>query len=273
MRQPAFFFADPTVATFLIVGLATTLAALAAGIVRNRELPRNSNVIVALCALAAIVLVAVYAIEAPQTPFIHYLLFLTLPVAGLTGLSIAFFLSTLPRSANVRWASLGLLAAALAFTAPAAQRTIGEISLPPELRLSPSVSTDAAAPVLSHLIRPNQRVAMWGWMPQYFVYTGALMGTRDSISQFQIEERPFKPYYRTRYLADFARTQPTYVLEAIGPNAFAYHDRLSQGIVSFPALQHIIDTQYRIVYRSDSLRIYGRLRATGIADGKATAAR
>jgi hypothetical protein len=259
---PAFFFADPAVGTFLTVAIVVSLAAFIAGATRRRWLITASPTTLALGGFAVLLVAAIYAIEAPQTPFFHYLLWLVIPVAGVAACSLAFFVQTLADDARPRWSRLVLLVAAIAFTLPAVQHTTAALATSPVVRFAPRAWTDDDAAVIARYVAPGERAAMWGWMPQYFIYSGALMGTRDSISQFQIEARPLRDYYRARYLADFRRNDPDVVLEAIGPKAFAYHDRPGYGIAGFPALEHIVDTEYRLVFASENVRIFRRVRRT-----------
>ncbi len=93
-------------------------------------------------------------------------------------------------------------------------------------------------------IPPAQRAAMWDWMPQYLVYTGAIMGTRDSISQFQIDQRPFRTEYRDRYLRDFLPNRPQFLIEAVGPREFA--------------LQSVVRKTCRPVFDIDGVRLFER---------------
>ena len=46
--------------------------------------------------------------------------------------------------------------------------------------------------------------------------------------------------------------------EAIGPSAFAYHDRQMYGLETFPELSRLVAQDYRLVYDSDSLRLFQR---------------
>ncbi len=65
-------------------------------------------------------------------------------------------------------------------------------------------------------------------------------------------------YYRDRYLRDVERNRPDFVLDAVGPQAFAYHDVGTEGIAGFPELAAFVASDYRLAYRTDSIRLYRR---------------
>ncbi len=101
-------------------------------------------------------------------------------------------------------------------------------------------------------------MAVWGWMPQYYVATGAIMGTRDAITQFQIEGNPLMAYYRARYLADMRQNAPEYFLDAVAPSSFAFNDKTLEGVSTFPELESLVDTSYHLVTDIDGVRLYRR---------------
>ncbi len=100
-------------------------------------------------------------------------------------------------------------------------------------------------------------MAIWGWMPRYFVSTKAILGTRDSISQFQIEPRPFRDYYRRRYMKDIEANHPKFFLDAVGGRSdFKFHDRRTEGHETFPDLANFIDAHYELVAEILQARLY-----------------
>jgi len=101
---------------------------------------------------------------------------------------------------------------------------------------------------------------VWGWMPDFYVATGALLGTRDAITQFQIVPSSYQNYYRTRYLADFALNRPRFFVDAVSPSMFAYHDPAKEGHQSFPQLARIVAADYRDIGESYGVRLYERVR-------------
>ncbi len=255
-----FFLSDaPFAAFFIVAGCLAAALALGACLRRDGRRARLRDMAAPLAFFIVMALAAIYAIEAPQTPFVHYLLFLIVPVTGFVGALLGAFLAMGRDARMPRWLLPAVvLVAALAAIVPLARGSLANNPFLDHPVLAVQPPLDPAARRLQAAIEPGKRVAMWGWMPQYLVDTGAVMGTRDAISQFQIEPRSFRDYYRARYLDDFLRNEPDFVIEAIGPADFAYHDRATQGIASFPELRNVVDASYSVVFDTDGVRLYAR---------------
>ena len=61
-----------------------------------------------------------------------------------------------------------------------------------------------------------------------------------SININQTYDTALRPYFRSRFLADFARSQPDFVIDAVAPGSFSFEDPDKQGIASFPELAEIV---------------------------------
>ena len=207
-------------------------------------------------------LAAYYAVARPHSDYVHYLLWLVMPISTFFGCAAGALLNAGVRTAATkRWlVPLLAVAIALATTAPFASFRV-HAGYP----LYASIADDFAPqhdPVLLMLersIRPGERIAVWGWMPEFYVATGALLGTRDAITQFQIVPSSYRAYYRARYLADFATNRPAYFVDAVAPSTFAYHDPVTQGPESFPELARIVAADYRQIGESYGVRLYRRV--------------
>ncbi len=256
-----FFFADPAFAAFFAVSAAAAVV-LGAGLTVATAVTRRSYfapIAPPLIFFVTLAVVAIYTIEAPQTPFIHYLLFLVLPVAGIVAMLAAPCTLARPATPQARWLRrLGVIAFVAVSLAPVFYGSLNDNPFLDHDIFRVEAPRGTLAVRLQQHIKPGQRVAMWGWSPQYLVYTAAVMGTRDSISQFQIDPRPFISYYRNRYLRDFEHNKPDFLLEAVGPSAFDYQDRATQGVAAFPALATILRDRYTTVFDHNDLRLFER---------------
>lgn len=257
-----FFFQDGPFAAFFSAAILTIAAFAIGSIVLARRFPQRGfsrKVAGSLAVSMLMVIAAIVSIETPYTPFLPYLLWLIPGVTGVIATTIGSFQSTLRSGSAPRWVfPVSVMGGALVALAPVTQ---GALRTNPYLNHDPltvQAPIDRRAPSIQGIVGRGQRVVMWGWMPQYLVYADAVMGTRDSISQFQIEPRPFREHYRDRYLRDFVKNRPDFVLEAVGPEAFAYHDRRTQGIESFPQLQRIVMASYAIAVDAESVRLWKR---------------
>jgi hypothetical protein len=256
----AFFVADVSFAAFWIASicLCAICVALTPMLAARSRVKPSVDVLAIVGSAIIMVGAAIYAIEAPQTPFGHYTMLLIVPIVVITGTALKCVSESWSEARMPLWLSRAAVGCVLLISlAPAALGSLSDVT---KIERIDRVHepTDSEVEQLRAFIRPGAVVAMWGWMPQYLVYTGALMGTRDSISQFQIDQRPFQPYYRKRYLGDVMRNRPAFVLEAVGQADFAYHDRRRQGLANFPELLIYVGQRYSLVLEDDNVRLFER---------------
>jgi hypothetical protein len=198
-----------------------------------------------LLAAVAILGAAVYAIDSPRRTTLNYLTFAIFPASGfaIAGLAV------IPKMARQTLASV--LAVACSVVQPIAFRepypyipSVYDYDIPEPL----------TALLLAH-VAPGERLAIWGWRAKYYVYTQTLMGTRDAITRYQYDPdfNPERPYFRARYLRDFARTRPVAFLDT-GVESFG-----SDGAhEAWPQLDAIVRRDYRYVGAVDGNRLYLR---------------
>lgn len=212
---------------------------------------------VALVAIATIAVVtAAYSMIEPGTGFAHYALLAVVPVALLTASLI-----------GLAWPSLtGQRTRQLGAGALLALLSIVVLLRFPLAYGNPYLATDWQAPpsepaaMLRRYVRPGERLALWGWMPQYAVVPDAVLGTRDAATVGQLTPSALQEYYRARYLGDIEERRPEFLLDAVAPGSFEYTDRATQGIESFPALARIVSRDYRLVAEADGVRLFKRVR-------------
>jgi hypothetical protein len=116
-----------------------------------------------------------------------------------------------------------------------------------------------AADYLRRQAQPGDTLAVWGWEPNLYVETGLPQGTREAHTACQMSIAPLQGYYVRRYLADLVRRSPTWFVDAIQPNAFAFRDRGQYGHESMAELHRLIADRYEFVAEFSGRRIY-RLR-------------
>jgi hypothetical protein len=244
-----FFFVTPWTGPWY-VGIAATIAALSIVVAPTlaaaaRRVPRVRRCLAVSAVFAVVTLASVMAVIAPQRAYEHYLLLPLLPSSGLA--------AALAAAAAAAFESLGRARAsraisAFALVAPALGPLWSLLAEPNPARWAlpdrGALRDEALADVLRCARKPGETVAIWGFAPDAYVAAGAAPATRDAIAQFQIDPGPYRPYYRARFLADLTYAQPGVVVEAIGPSAFLYHDRATQGIASFPDLERYVAARY-----------------------------
>jgi hypothetical protein len=104
----------------------------------------------------------------------------------------------------------------------------------------------------------NDRMLVWGWMPEFYLYANMTPATRDITTTNQFLTTPAQLYYRERMMAELTSRHPEYLIDAASRRSFIFDDPVAQGIASFTELNALVENEYAIVSRSASLcpRIY-----------------
>ncbi len=121
----------------------------------------------------------------------------------------------------------------------------------------PRAASAVAQRVLNYA-RPGDTLAVWGWMPKYYVETGLPQAAREAQTQRQIVPHPLTAYLRARFLADLQRNQPAVFLDAVGARNFGYQNRVTMGHEINIPLRDFIAARYELVADLETTRIYVR---------------
>ncbi|HTV74173.1 MAG TPA: hypothetical protein VME66_10750 [Candidatus Acidoferrales bacterium] len=239
--------------------------------------------LVALCALAALLLVtrwrritpaarnayvaalivlggAIWTIFAPKRGSISYLPFGVMPasVAGAAAVGLIATWFGAAGDARLRRTALAVAFVVLCLGTNAA------FTRPPNPHLDAlddylNGPPDPVTAMVQHYITPGQRLAVWGWRPQYVVESDTLLGTRDSITAYQFGPslNPYLDYFRQRYITDFERNKPAGFLDS-GPDSFDFSGKGQFGHEIFPQLDALIRRDYHLVASVNFFRLYLR---------------
>lgn len=115
--------------------------------------------------------------------------------------------------------------------------------------------------VVTEILKMRQKgdyMAVWGWNCSYYVEAQLAEATAENHSERSIFAHPMRDTYRKRYMADLARTQPAFVLDAVGKNSLWVQDKKTQGIESYPELHQYIRQNYTLAGEYDDVRLYVR---------------
>lgn len=243
--------------TFAYGALAALAAAALFGGIPRLQPRRILAAAVALLALAA--WTAIY----PARPFWHYLQFLLPPLGWLAGLSLAAYLTVAQSTVATRWlATVRWIAAAvfvaLAVVPQVASRAQDRHPAVGRLEAARLRSLHPVSARLRELARPGDTLLVWGWFPRLHLETGLIQAVRDAHTARAIEPQPMRRFYRDRILRDLAKHPATFIVDAVCPGAFTYHDRAEAGMEVFPELAALVQQQYRLVAEIDGFRIYAR---------------
>jgi hypothetical protein len=202
----------------------------------------------------AFLLVCFLVIYLPGRAFPHYLLLSVLPlalcVAYVVGVVFKAYLwqgkDALVSGAIVAWFVLPALTTALALPNPYLRYFFSEIPLAPDPRVQ----------AIAHYAPPGSRIAIWGWMPQFYVFTQTIMATRDHQTGGLISAGPDRSTARKLYVSDLRVARPLMFVDAVAPGCFGYSDRATQGYQVFPELAAFINDNYLFKEEVEGVRIF-----------------
>ena len=201
---------------------------------------------------ATLVPVAFVSIAVPGRTFFHYLL-LAIPALIICGGAV-FAAAVLlvgadsRRGALLRWLMLGLGLAMVNFALHLEEgRSFARVE---EAFLQGQPFT--AAHTLAWL-RPTKtdHLVCWGWQAECYVNAAIAPGTREATNENQLYKTALNPYFRTRFLSDFLRSNPDFVVDVVAPGSFAFTTPASQGIESFPEFSKIIARDFVLMSHVD----------------------
>jgi hypothetical protein len=116
----------------------------------------------------------------------------------------------------------------------------------------------SVAAVVHALAGRDDTLATWGWACFLHVECALPQATRDGTTAALIEASSQQAGYRTSYLADLQRHPPAVFVDAVGPGAFVYTDRVHQAHEIFPELAGFIRQNYTLVLEQPDARVYAR---------------
>lgn len=243
-----FFFSNPSeYADFLGTSIVVTLLALLAAGALYRRTVFTPTSLWSFSSSILLLLASIFAIHRAHRPFAHYLLFSIVPVTLFVGNWIGLFhrSNLWPRAATVLLpATFLLLLVKSSAIVPTYYRAPKSSSVPPEIDL------------LLRYTNPGDRMALWGWKPEYYIYTKTIMATRDPHTQRQQEPSPFQSFFRDRYLRDLAANPPLIFVDGVSPGSFVFSDRATHGMESFPDLAAFIHERYSLAEEQNGVRIF-----------------
>lgn len=249
-----FIFREPHFAKLVLVSFTTAVVATVLAFTLKPVRPSPLRTRLFSLSVLAVVVAALYAVFEPHRPWTHYLFFLVPALVLIVASSLGLLYA---RLADERLRPLLLLGAMAFMLVPLFEQSlterepyIGQIAGAAVARPGPVVS------ILQAILRPGDRLAVWGFDQDLFPETGALLGTRDVNPTFEMVPSRLTPYYRTRYARDMIALRPRAFVDAVAPGAVLYTDRKTAGFETFPALAEIIRTRYHLVCELSGQRIF-----------------
>lgn len=89
----------------------------------------------------------------------------------------------------------------------------------------------------------NKKLYIWGWTPEWYVFSYLPSAARETISEKQIEISKSREYYRERLMKDLEKNNPNLIIDYVKKKSFRY-SKPSQSINSFNELKIFVNTNY-----------------------------
>ena len=239
---------------FLYVSLAIMSVGTVSLFLRNKIM--KSDIAEILFSLA-LVGVSIFSITAPGRPFLHYLLFLPIPLTIVSAVIFAIAVRGSAQNSGMPQPSRRLkLLVGLGFIICMSLFYFKGIALTKiDFQGRAKENYDGYAPqglvgaVLDHYFSSGARIAVWEYEPELFEGTDFLPGTRDVATAFHLQGK-LSDYYASRYLKDLNTNQPSLFVEST--------TRSTHGIDHFLRIHEYIAENYVQDALVDGYKIYVR---------------
>ena len=200
---------------------------------------------------------AIMAIVGPQRGFLHYVLWLPLPLTFWLGAAVGGWWAQL----TTTWSRI-LLCIILMISGgllPVVTRSYQSTPYPFGRFLeSWRYPHQSVAVIIKALAGEGDSLGIWGWANNFYVDANLPQATRDPNSFFMIQPGGNQKYYRAGYLSDLRQHRPAVFIDAVGPESFHFTDRIKSGHEIFPELDSYIKEYYTLVADLTGSRIYAR---------------
>jgi hypothetical protein len=258
----------------LIGGYVATLVGAAIASLPIREMVRRAPTRRMLMAhpdtlrtavVFVVLVVSVCAVMAPSRPFPHYAFLFIWPLTLLAGLACSLANSTPVQGQGGRWHFTSIVGALSVFC-------IGSLALQAKLDYDPELmgaefciggprlkeaklDYDPEVTGAENLFGAGQlmvnpatgrgRMLVWGFMPQWYVWSGWMPATRDIVTYNQILLTPLRRYFRDRMMTELRSSPPDYIIDAVAPGSFMLlNNPEKDGVASFPELAAFVANEY-----------------------------
>jgi hypothetical protein len=279
---PEFFAQSAALRPYIWTALGLGgVAAVAAAVMNWKETIRSKGG--RLFGFGAILTgVAIYSAAAPGRHYVHYLLFLAVPVFAWSAAGLTCFDAQVQKrkvaARTLITIIVGAVWATFAIVPQTLQEPVGEYPAGYLEKMLAAPPTPVGAAVRKYG-KPGEPLAVWGWMGHLFVETGMWRATRDSVLDYAwigtgrpgsmdvIEDykNAVPRYFQDLFMSDLEKSQPAVFVDAVSPLGGAFHNRALFGYETFPPLAAYVSAHYRFVEEVEGVRIFLRTdtRPTG----------
>jgi hypothetical protein len=192
----------------------------------------------------ALIVVALWVIAQPgrsDKPFDHYLMFYP-PL-------LLIFCSYVARAFTDRRADVLIFTAYYSFLA-ALFAGLFFVQVKPKHNTMgagawPTLTLEVKSPHMwSWLPIPEQHLLVWGWMAQWYVWSGMTPAARDTNTFSEITDSPLRGYFRDRFMSDITQSSPDVILDAVEGKSFVFHRMSNESPAMFPEFSAYLASNY-----------------------------
>lgn len=183
---------------------------------------------------------AFWVVSRPGRDFAHYLMF----VVPFAVVFCAYIIrDQINRQKHVAifcayYASLALLFGGTYFTqTPASYRA--EYTTP----IAHGFETESPH-ILSWLPIPKTHLLVWGWMPEWYVWSGITPASRDTTTGLETANTALQGYYRSRFMSDIEASSPEVILDAAEGESFRFERKPEAPPSAFPEFAAYLSKNY-----------------------------
>jgi hypothetical protein len=200
--------------------------------------------------VSVVLVVSVCAVMVPSRAFPHYALLFVWPLALLAGLAWSLASSRPAPGEGGRWNPPKIVGVLSIFCIGGLALQEARLDYDPEVTGAESVF--GAGHLLVTPATGRGRMLVWGWMPQWYVWSGWTPATRDMETYNQIWPTPARRYFRDRMMADLRNSPPDYIIDAVVSDSFGFIDPEKDGLASFPELAAFVANDYVLLSAASS---------------------
>ena len=122
--------------------------------------------------------------------------------------------------------------------------------------MNPEQNRHPVTQAIASLVRKGDSIAVWGFMPRFYVESNTKLGIRYAVSDWQILDNPLRDHFRAEYLSDFKTGNVVFFVDAVAPGSIRFTNRGTQGYEIFPKLAEYISKEYTFYGDANGIRLY-----------------
>lgn len=98
--------------------------------------------------------------------------------------------------------------------------------------------------LLSWLPIPATHLLVWGWMPQWYVWSGLTPSSRETDTYAEIDGSALQGYFRSRFMSDIGSAPPDIIMDAVEQGSFYFNRPWKYGPQIFPEFSAYLSSSY-----------------------------